>query len=592
MIKLLFIPFLIISCEFEPTGVYELKSNVEPKEPEIEMISLDLSQDTIVQYYDKAYNFKLYSNKKIYSTRIWLDQKQVFNQPAGNGVFNIKNEDFSEGYHTLKIEVNTETGTNSIADQLQVETFQLYTEMTIYIRRKFSGEASTSLKNKHLVVSWDKYEAPDLLHYQIKKSVCGKEYDYAIVKGNEFIDSLYVGEMAHYYIYSIPEDSTKIKRWASTWVDQNLPAIFTTATNKNEYTLSWKLNFMPGNISHFEIAKMVNNRMVALGSVDKNVQSFKIEDAFGTKQTYSVRIIPEAGFSGSNPRECLEALWSGYLGDRFAKGSVNEMFDMEDNGITYYINDSIYHFSFQTNEVASKREVDLSNFSSNGNFKASPKGQIIRGFSDHELELYYPKEGLRLQKISLQKYTTTSPRGIVISDVGIGVINHYNQKFSLINFNTGNVLATNAYYNVNCISPDGKYLLVKNDSLRLLKYDNGSLSTIYKIPTEDINSTLGFFGDDSGYFYYQNGWNLEIMDCVSLAHIGSYSINGERITDFDFENKRLLTFKMTSPYKYSIRDLISGKVIKTIENSTNTMHLCGNRLVSKTGVMYYLETLN
>lgn len=135
---------------------------------------------------------------RIYSA-VYSMEDQSWEVHSNASTFNIHPNDFTPGPHKLKLNLVVSTGTNSIADNLGFEKYQIHKEWDVIT----DGREAPSLqpvvsvsKDSILVIKWPKADHYNFQYYEISASTGFRFIDKKISNINDttFCDPLYAGE--------------------------------------------------------------------------------------------------------------------------------------------------------------------------------------------------------------------------------------------------------------------------------------------------------------------------------------------------------------------------------------------------------------
>jgi len=124
MLLLFFLTMLLFaSCEYEPDRIFERDVNENVLPPEFQVTGFDPTQDTIHLYSDQLISYSFNCDKKIKEMVFIMNHQIQCVRYSNSGTFLIPYSYLRKGYHWLKIEIYTHSGTNSIVDELGGEGY-------------------------------------------------------------------------------------------------------------------------------------------------------------------------------------------------------------------------------------------------------------------------------------------------------------------------------------------------------------------------------------------------------------------------------------------------------------------------------------
>lgn len=290
---LLFLSFFLTlySCEYELPGVYEPKVVKVIEPPEIQIVQLDLAEDTLFLYESKSVSFKFKSNdvQKIVGVAFYLDDNLFFAVNNDNGFFNLNYGQLSEGIHKLKVQLFVQSGSGSIADKFGSEGFILNSnkEWILKVDRfadhTYNNQIQTSNSNGYLKLSWPNANTSLFKEFHIYKN------DILVKKTtiNEYIDSSYSVESAYYTTKLLTKTGITI-HWASGIKNEEPKSYYIIQTSKmgGFLKLSWPRTTYGK--PKYEIIR-------AYGPIDTTMNNEYIDSSYvGESEIYYIKIITES----------------------------------------------------------------------------------------------------------------------------------------------------------------------------------------------------------------------------------------------------------------------------------------------------------
>lgn len=154
--------------------------------------TLNIFQPTELQYSIGDGTNRIYSAVYSMEDQTW----EVHSNPS---TFSIRPNDFTPGPHKLKLDLVVSTGTNSIADNLGFEKYQIHKEWDVITdgRKAPSLQPVASVnKDSVLVIKWPKADHYNFQYYEISASTGFRFIDKKICNINDttYLDPIYAGE--------------------------------------------------------------------------------------------------------------------------------------------------------------------------------------------------------------------------------------------------------------------------------------------------------------------------------------------------------------------------------------------------------------
>ncbi|MBZ0241696.1 MAG: hypothetical protein K8F24_00650, partial [Bacteroidales bacterium] len=156
---LLLVTIYIGSCTYKSDEYYSPPTNPNPDSPDLQIVSLNLDEDTVFIYWDKdvVFDFKT-DNQKVHGVRFILDGDEYYTKDNNSGSFSFTYLMMSHGINSLVVEVYTETGSGSLADELGYEQFMFSREWVVEVYRPYTDEYRFYVENGFLKLSWPAYK--------------------------------------------------------------------------------------------------------------------------------------------------------------------------------------------------------------------------------------------------------------------------------------------------------------------------------------------------------------------------------------------------------------------------------------------------
>lgn len=137
----LFFMRLFSACIYEPSVVFENPVNKDAVPPEISIIKLDLTTDTIFVYGEHKINFSFQSsNQAIQGVKLLIDGQVVDSTFSSTGAFNFKAYELKGSESKLTLQIFSKSGTGSIADKLNAESFVFSNDWIFDISKEYNKQ--------------------------------------------------------------------------------------------------------------------------------------------------------------------------------------------------------------------------------------------------------------------------------------------------------------------------------------------------------------------------------------------------------------------------------------------------------------------
>ncbi len=264
---LLFLP----SCEYDTDQVYNRTVDKNTTAPVIGMVELHLEGDTVYVYGSTDFNFSFTSSdQEIIGAGFSVDGADSLFVQSDNGQFRYRTAYLTPGQHTLKLDLYTHSGSSSIADILNYESYQFSKTWVLILVNDYYTYYEENVSNGYLKLIFPKYRNPDLTEYVISRFIIDSFREVGRVTIPEFTDSTYVGEGGSYRVQVNTSSGDRIS-WGEANLNSDLPQV-------RYYNIPGSGNFVTWDRSKFfnaasgyyaEITNMNNN----LGAIPTKLNS-------------------------------------------------------------------------------------------------------------------------------------------------------------------------------------------------------------------------------------------------------------------------------------------------------------------------------
>lgn len=612
-IKLFFLLWAAIlsnACEYEPNEVYERQVNKDIVAPGVQNVSLDLSTDTISIYSNMEVNFSFSTTKqKILEVRFTVDSGYYTSANTADGTYNFNYTGLTEGYHTLRADIYTESGTNSIADRIGAEGYVFSKYWTLKVYKNYSATIEACSKNGYLKLSWTKYLASDFKQYVIyKRHQSWHNYEEVRKTADaEFIDSSYVGEPQEYRIDVMTKKGDVIK-----WGERELYTDFYSlnlrveVTDDHQYILKWNKSPYYNAIESIRITQdlMFDQIKEIKNTANLDDTSCLLSDVyFGQLVQFFVTMVPKT----KNPKINYQHWTILAIGHLYKNAGTYFIKRVNQDEFIYGTSDMV-KYSISQKKITEK--IDLPPFDNSilhETLNISSTGKYIicnyDKMKDLNTDIFYASSA------SLKNYLRLAPMvprnyddDIKVSDEGIWALQSFRSIY-VYNYNNSTILGEYKKDNqvASCldISPSGEYLIIKDDSVRLVRFTN---SKFIEIGSQQLNSTIfcEFNKVDQSKMVIWDGNTFSVKQCNNFNTLYSFSLNDNYIINIDYDNNEILTFNNAEYPKYRlyIRSLLNGSILNDIPiNRHNGAYqynygeflLINHTIVAKTGVFYFVN---
>ncbi len=554
---IIFITFLLSSCEFAPKGEFypEVK---EPTEPPNISIELNLATDTIiVEYYDNLV-FKFQSDdEEIHWVKLYIDNTSCGTYEQNSGTFSITAHDCgnSIGTHEMRLEAFTSSGSGSIADAFGLEGFLFSKTWVLIMKEHWDYHLKVnSIKpdNGSLKISWEKFNGFDFKEYIIYKSLYDGSGDdtLAVIKDQHttsIYDTAYVGEKVYYKVDVNTTDDREYRGEGMEYED-TIPQVFVGPTNNNRFTLVWNRSKFVRNIAYYEIYEWnsYTSNYKKIAQVDNPTDTLCVLDnlAFAVKHNLYLILIPKkmpsylSGFG--DKRLFLGTETEGFVGNEFYGYSV---FTPIGDFMYYKTYSAIYEFNYKTEEITDCLKATDGSIDS---YSVSPNRKFITAVTSSNNYILY--------NVETKDKKTYSANDLIgyeyarynhsVSDIGIGVFEKPENGLLVYDFINEKVvmdIKPGVYIGNMNISPNGKYFIANRGRYSIYEVQNDTIVQIWDEVDYNINSNyLDFLPSNSERIVLHYDNQLYVKDLNDFSNISVSNIECPAVYHIDYNSNKIL----------------------------------------------------
>jgi len=604
---LLVATLFIGSCTYESDDYYSPPVNPNPDSPDLQIVTLNLEEDTVFIYWDKEVVFDFTTdNHKIHGVKFILDGEEYYTKYNNSGRFKFTHLLLSHGIHRLVVEVYTETGSGSLADELGYEQFVFSKEWVVEVYLNIYSELISYPENGFLKLAWPAYKSSDFIEYKITRGGSPTGFEVGRTTNTSFTDSSYIGEGELYYIEVIRANEAAAQ-WGTIPVHSDKPRLSFSANPENEYRLHWTKTKYYNAVEAIEIYNEARYsphfELIASAASNGDTVHLITNAQFGDQKEYTIHVKPKYAHH----------LYPGHpsvfeYAHRFNIGYGTLNFSaVYPAGETDYLmaNNSdgyIYRYSTETFEIEETRKyIYNGNTTSIFNYvDVSKNGTYLSAYVEENKGVYWgPTADLTYNKVTDLRYFTGNSfvPPILLSDVGTALIqslNSQNIAFYLYDFNTDAVVGSyvrQGYAGMYGFqfSPNGEYIFYIQLELKLLHFSNG---IFIEMPFSEGAATFHeFMADEPERFVRWEGGVFYIKNCADFSTVNQFPLVDDMIVDIDYYQDQLLTYVDGHLY---VRSLIDGSLLYDVPYNNrptypNKCTLLNNTILHEEGVFYLLK---
>lgn len=599
------IAFAFLACEYSPDAVYTNPVNQEVQEPEITEVelSIDSNADTIYIYTDKIVQFSFSSStQEIIAVSVAIDNEPDEYINGNNGSFNTLNlYDLDEGIHSLQLNTYTHSGTNSIADILEAETFIFEKNWVVVVDKSYYKNTKYKVDKGVLTLEWQQYKGSDFKEYTLCKGLNGYTMPYKTLDTAIFQDLSYVGEECQYIIYVKTIKGTELY-WGTVSMPNSIPELSYSVSDSNIYTL----NIEESQFYHgIDSILLLDNNTLIKSITNYQDTTYVISDGkYADHKWYEIRVIPKYDKTLFNQyTNRYESHITIDLGKKLLESnSLLQSISQVSNDEFIYVGNSggIYRYSTSAYSVVDKIKFDRIQTCSSRSYErieVSASGKSISAYAGCEDDVFLMSSThlsnnlyRNLKHFTGQNYVPSIP----ISDTGIGAVRSKGSFVKLYDFNSNKVVASKLYHVYSLqISTNSNYVFINGGSYILAKRSYNTFTDIWS--ESRFSSELKYFtfhGTNPEQAIVWDGVELMLKDCNTFNTLKAFKLSDEHLCNIDFYNKRFLTYNNK---KLLIRNLDNGDILQEVEiNFSADSHyykcyLINNIIINQSGLMHNLN---
>lgn len=494
-----FLPLIIFiilnSCDYTPTGSFYRE--IVFIEPNLNLVALNENQTTLIRGRIGIPFTAALDGKNLIAVKVYLDNNYLSSYYNPSDIIDFDSRKYTDGNHTVKLELFTTTNTGSLADIAGAEAYVLTKQYNIQIfNAAITTPQITSMQviNNALRIKWDKYEGPGFQKYVLVayNQVITEIYDQDVI---EIEDPAFVGGNCDRAIRtSVCNETFESTHKPFNYAQTN----FTSATvnDQNQVELTWQKNIFTNAFGSYKIkrASTVNEYLAEISDIN-TLNFIDIDPLFGSEIRYEIMSYP------------ILPVYVYYNPNYITSPPVGQDCDYPKNSYLRYVPGKDLYYAYYNKKF---RIYDNSmNLVMSRTYQFSNDYIYFNTANSSDGELIYVISGGKIAKINsstlaVDKLTNMDSLagrqlgtiyGVSVSDNNTLAIicwaNNINLAFHVFDMNTGDYLASqNLYeywydYDIQ-ISRNGKYIRV--------------VDNLYQL----YNNTLTFTGNVEPYSFFMN----------------------------------------------------------------------------------------
>jgi hypothetical protein len=606
-----FVLLFLSACQFSPNDI-DFVELEEPKEPELEIVELSLDNDTVflTYYQDIQFNFSA-GEHEVLQVGILIDGEEKYTRSNYQDEFTVLAADLTEGIHKLSFSVITNSNSGSIADLLGYEGFQFISNEWTLVCIKNDRMASYSeleTENGKLKLNWEPHEKVNFKHYRIAK----RRNDYSgIIKEYYttepyFVDEAYVGEKAHYDVYTEYESSDDYYfQWAMFDIENTLPELKIRTTETGQFEFYWNNNDFVAAIKNYRLIDQVTpaDTLTLQESLPDENNSYVVPNGiFANEINYKLVVVPEYPENPFNNDEVYyhSKAYDGLLGEKTFSYDQISSINADEMMVRRY--PYIYRYSSDTENVLDSLSYNWDNCHVGySGLMLSPKGNY---FTTHEscnnnLVLMDPQNfnsymSYPIGHILINGYGFSS---MPVSDNGIVVVKDYGRVsvYDVLNDRLIDYYESNSSTYDMGISSNGNYFFVKTHQLSFYKIESDTIARAWESDPfyNYIYSYQAYDPENTNIVILHDGNTLYFKNASDFTAVKSFALKEELILNIDFTSRKLLAYSEDYLSVYSIDTGELVYRIQTDQRVAEVQHHCtlvANRIYLSDGICIQIPT--
>jgi len=599
-IKLSIIVVLValLGCEFESDEIYSL--NIEPvDEPPALNVQLNLDDTDEIIFYE---NFEInigFSNNTllIKEVKFYLDNREL-SAWVDNGVYKTDLRIYDFENHKFKIEIYTNSGSNSLADQLGSETFIFTSKEWTFIYRdpmppyNIHDNGSIEISSQGASLAWNTYKGYsfEFGSYLIEKQGTTFSHETA---DTSFLDNTYVGEGTVYNVFILNPNNEKL-HWATFTVEKNIPTLNMSSSDK-QLLLTWEPSVYTQNIEAYQIDYQIpfSDAWQELATLPTENNLLNLDNynslIWGTEYEFRITTLPNANFEIT---DMLAFSNNNRLFMGHPSFKIDPMLVTNTNGFIFNNGDSICYFSNESDEVVPILPRWLTGSTRDGVY-GSPDGNHILVERKNDVFEYYSLNPFQLVK-TINIFTSddypTGPRitnnGMLTSTTWAGYLIYdiINEK---IIFNGEDEIGVNTHI---FPSSNGKYFVFYNkNEAEVYELIEEQLVSIYQTSNSDweiMGGASHIPNDPLNFLRSGVTSDIKVKSISDLSILRTIETDGRYHIGIDFPNNQILSMEDNTLF---IHDYNTGEKLSEITTGLDYIQDCRGKMVLLNDVIYYSD---
>lgn len=577
---ILLVAVCIGGCEYKTDETYFRTVDKDVPLPDL-TVDLNFNADTIYVYNYSTFKLSLnLTNKELYAVKFFVNDKEneLFDQ-YNSHIFSFVVYMAENPVVKVRAEIYISSGTGSIADKVQAESYIYKTKEWVLIYVPEKPVLTTEAVGGRLKISWTPVKGTTNCKYYITtSSFTDSTYN------NWYIDSTYYGGKS--YVSVTYQEAEASGYRISTEIFYPLPKAY--LNNKEAYVVTWEKCRFYNAIKGYRLR--FDNETIDLGPLDTSYV-YK-NGTLGKMEQVQMELVKK-NYNQNNSEYVYFEFLSGYYPLSFLPASTYFR-------ITGYplSGNTFYFWTYQNNIPVSVRySLESRSIISSAPFgfnllAVSPNSRYVLSQGGLNITLMNT-DFMHLKTVPVDQISNfNSIQSLTVSDIGTTVIYDYLEKvlivYDMLNEKSIVKIPVSNYVSQFKISANGEYIFEPWIN-ELYKVEDNTYSKIWG--NENIANQFGFFEffpDNSGQIALYDGSIFYIKKCSDFSSVKTFPIENKSIVNIDFDKKMILTHKDGMLYIYSLSD---GELLHSIKfyGAPSQIHLINDHIISE---LYQLNLNN
>ena len=572
LVFILFVVALLGGCEYHTDETYYRNINKDVPLPDLN-IDLNFNSDTIYVYNYSTFNMSLkLTNKKLYAVKFFVNgtENRLDVRYGTNNSYSLTINMTDKPAVRVRVDIYTSTETGSIADKMQAESYIFKSKEWVLIYVPEKPVLSSEIVDGRLKLMWQDIKGFKGGKYYIRTS----SYSDSTVN-NWFIDSTYSGGR---YDISITYQDKGVSGYG-IYTDINYPYPKVYLNNKEKFEVTWEKCKFFNNIKGYRLR--FQNDTIELGPSDT---SFVYKNGtFGYMEFIQMDLL-KRNYVRNNSEYVYFDAQSGYYPSSFLPGgNYIRIAGYPLTGTDFYYLTTLNNARQVNRFSLESKSITTSSLFWYEFIAVSPNNKYI---------LYKSGANLTLMNSEFKEYKTipvsqisenTNFMGLTISDNGTTLAYDFTKKslvvYDLVNEKIIAEIPEASGDYLSKISAGGDYVFEPLLNA-LSKVWNNEVTEIWRNKSSSYQfKFVEFFPDNSGQIALYDGSLFYIKKCSDFSTVKTFSVNNTSIINIDFQKKKILTWKESMLYVYSLSD---GQLLHSIKfyGAKSEIHLINDYIIS------------